>query len=57
MELIKAIIYVAILMLVFIYTLSYGIYEFKNKNMLSFFGVVLICVCLVVIPVILAIFN
>lgn len=57
MELIKAIIYVAILTLVFIYTLSYGIYEFKNKNMLSFFGVVLICVCLVVIPVILAIFN
>lgn len=57
MELIKAIIYVAILTLVFIYTLSYGIYEFKNKNMLSFFGVVLICVCLVIIPVILAIFN
>jgi hypothetical protein len=57
MELIKALVYIVILLLILIYTLSYGIYEFKNKNMLSFWGVVLICVCLVAIPVLLAIFN
>ena len=57
MRLIKAIIYVLILMAVFVYTLSYGIYEFKNKNILSFAGVLLVCAFLIIIPLMLTIFN
>ncbi len=57
MKLIKALVYIAVLVLVFMYTLSYGIYELKSKNILSFAGVLVICAFLVLIPVVLAIFN
>jgi len=57
MQLIKLLIYISVLVPVFIYTLSYGIYEFKEKNMPAFAGVLIVCLFLIVIPVMMTIFN
>ena len=57
MQIIKLLIYISISVPVLIYTLSYGMYEFKEKNMPAFIGILIICAFLVSIPVMMTIFN
>ena len=47
----RTIVYVLAALLILTYTISYAVYEFKNKNILAGVGVIAICAALVLTPV------
>lgn len=51
MAMLKGLVYLIITGLILVYTVSYAIYELKNKNILAFVGVIIVCVALVLTPV------